>query len=336
MTTSKPRVSEIDLAKGVGICLVVLGHSLQLVPSHHVLLYNCIYAFHMPLFFFLSGLTFSGKLPFGAFVRKKLHGLIVPAVLFSLVLAVPNVIRYTLRGQNYLEILYREDLKDILLCTYKSPFSMLWFLYALFFLELFSWVLVHFLPEVWGLAVTVAGSVVIAAVRSFGFDKPVPFSLDAALLCAPFFFLGVIVHRKRLLQSGFFRGRGPCLAAAAAFAGMMLLIAVTDNCAFVYCTKVGNPLIFYVCALLGLYAALVLCCTVKTNRFFEHCGRYSLYIYGLHELLMLPRIAQRLAPANAFLGDVLAVLLATGVVLTLLVVLAVIRKLRELLARKSS
>lgn len=54
------RLAELDRAKGLGILLVVLGHvSGREIPVEwygHVK--QGIYAFHMPLFFFLSGLTF--------------------------------------------------------------------------------------------------------------------------------------------------------------------------------------------------------------------------------------------------------------------------------------
>ena len=41
----------IDVAKGIGILLVVLGHNLQDLP----LMTSWIYSFHMPLFFAISG-----------------------------------------------------------------------------------------------------------------------------------------------------------------------------------------------------------------------------------------------------------------------------------------
>jgi len=47
----RTRLSFIDAAKGIGILLVVLGHSPGL-PLFGVVL---IYSFHMPLFFFISG-----------------------------------------------------------------------------------------------------------------------------------------------------------------------------------------------------------------------------------------------------------------------------------------
>jgi acyltransferase len=50
----KKHLDYIDLAKGIGIVLVIMGHSL--FPLH-----LAIDVFHMPLFFFISGITFSFK-----------------------------------------------------------------------------------------------------------------------------------------------------------------------------------------------------------------------------------------------------------------------------------
>ena len=53
----KKRVGYIDIAKGIGIILVVMGHNdfALISPFAHKL----IYSFHMPMFFFMSGLFWS-------------------------------------------------------------------------------------------------------------------------------------------------------------------------------------------------------------------------------------------------------------------------------------
>lgn len=48
------RNSQIDVARGIGILLVVFGHCFY---SLSVPLNKFVLSFHMPLFFFLSGLT---------------------------------------------------------------------------------------------------------------------------------------------------------------------------------------------------------------------------------------------------------------------------------------
>lgn len=78
----KNRIEWIDAAKGLGIFLVVLGHALPPVG----LLTTTIWAFHMPLFFFLSGLNAKpwDQSNAYAFVRA-IRNLIAPYIFFSIV-----------------------------------------------------------------------------------------------------------------------------------------------------------------------------------------------------------------------------------------------------------
>jgi fucose 4-O-acetylase-like acetyltransferase len=74
--TPPSRIAWVDYAKGVGIILVVVGHTLrglEKTPVHvpgWEFVDAWIYAFHMPLFFFLAGL----------FVERSCRGLLGPFV----------------------------------------------------------------------------------------------------------------------------------------------------------------------------------------------------------------------------------------------------------------
>ena len=59
------RVESVDIAKGIGIVLVVMGHNdfALISPFAHEL----IYSFHMPMFFFMSGMFFRPDMPFWTF-----------------------------------------------------------------------------------------------------------------------------------------------------------------------------------------------------------------------------------------------------------------------------
>lgn len=48
------RIKDIDIAKGIGILLVIIGHSF---PESYI--QRLCYCFHMPLFFFISGLCYN-------------------------------------------------------------------------------------------------------------------------------------------------------------------------------------------------------------------------------------------------------------------------------------
>ena len=70
------RVEYIDIAKGIGITLVVMGHNdfALISPFAHKL----IYSFHMPMFFFMSGMFFKPDIPFWMFARQRFNRVLRP------------------------------------------------------------------------------------------------------------------------------------------------------------------------------------------------------------------------------------------------------------------
>ncbi len=88
------RVAWVDVAKGIGIFLVVEGHVLPGLQSAGLLptdeqspglrfLHDWTYAFHMPLFFFLSGLFVlrSAQGGLARFLDGKLRTVLYPYLL---------------------------------------------------------------------------------------------------------------------------------------------------------------------------------------------------------------------------------------------------------------
>lgn len=67
----------VDCAKGVGIILVVLGHN-SLLCEERGWLFNVIFSFHVPLFFFLAGLFLKTNISLWTLFVKKFFGLVVP------------------------------------------------------------------------------------------------------------------------------------------------------------------------------------------------------------------------------------------------------------------
>ena len=142
LAPAKPAVllrdNSLDIAKGIGILLVVLGHCLDgLVASGFfpatllwpTLAIYVIYLFHMPLFFLISGHLASGKhRPAGTTVARMLPTIVYPYFLWSIVegLALVYHSKYT---TNKAQI---SSLYHIL----WVPIVPYWFLYALFLCHL--------------------------------------------------------------------------------------------------------------------------------------------------------------------------------------------------------
>lgn len=123
---TQKRLHYLDMAKGIGIILVVTGHSGM--GSEGLL--SWLSSFHMPLFFVISGmLLFHRKeesLPFMESIRKKAKSILIPYSFFSLI--------YLVIDLYYIAIKHQElSLPDAALQTISFyGISVLWFLPTLF------------------------------------------------------------------------------------------------------------------------------------------------------------------------------------------------------------
>lgn len=132
------RYKEIDLLKGYGIILMILGH----IPVNPFCM-KLIYLFHMPLFFIASGFLYKqSDLPILDLLKKWLKRLIVPYFLFSICGYLLWIIEIKPHSLN--ELL--KPLIAILLYNNRDmPITgALWFLSAIFFI----YILFHYLFSV--------------------------------------------------------------------------------------------------------------------------------------------------------------------------------------------
>lgn len=128
------RIAYIDIAKGIGILFVMLGHCLYSEVSPIRLL---IYSFHMPLFFVLSGMTYKTcackklKDTISNSIRRKKF-LFAVYIIFSCVFICRDFIRW-----HYEKIF---NLKQLIYCIYSTlildGINVLWFIGTLISVEL--------------------------------------------------------------------------------------------------------------------------------------------------------------------------------------------------------
>lgn len=132
MMDTKQRIEWIDVAKGIGMLLVILGHTIQLN------IVTPLYAFHMPLFFFLSGLLIkSDTLTFLPYVKKMSLRLLRPWIIMLFISFLVCMCIPQWRDKYTLEAV----LMDFYTCnTNIFQNSSLWYLPCFFFaLMFFYW-----------------------------------------------------------------------------------------------------------------------------------------------------------------------------------------------------
>ena len=121
------RLDYVDVAKGIGILLVVLGHCLVFGGSWSSNLFWYIYAFHMPFWFTISGYLYKRKDP-SSFMIGKITTLLVPFVAYFSLNIIIFAILTCLRKTEYF---------------YHCSFDAFWFLNTLFLI-----VISHYLLDV--------------------------------------------------------------------------------------------------------------------------------------------------------------------------------------------
>lgn len=132
----KERKTELDIAKGVAMYLVVLGHLLnQLAGDPAVIINFC----HMPAMFFISGTLFVSSLQRNSpeqILKKKLKGLMLPYFAWSAISFAANVARMTIGGDLSYESI-RAEAVSIFLYARSVWFLAQLFLVFLVFLGVF-------------------------------------------------------------------------------------------------------------------------------------------------------------------------------------------------------
>lgn len=143
----KDRLPWIDITKGIAIILVVLGHVVTSFYNSGLLndsklfelVYNFIYSFHMPLFFFISGFLAYKKDE--SFTKKsvivKILSYAIPYVVFSVLLW---LFHYTLHLVAPLSVNNVYSIEDLLLIPIY-PLTFMWFIYALMCIVIIEMVL---------------------------------------------------------------------------------------------------------------------------------------------------------------------------------------------------
>jgi fucose 4-O-acetylase-like acetyltransferase len=138
--TLTQRRTFVDIAKGLTILLVVVEHN-TFIYKYHILTQVLILSFHMPLFYFVSGLFFSEKTGISLLVKKRLHSLAKPYFFSCLLFFCLKSIKLH-QIDNFISFVC-----GVLYGTAGSlswPYQQLWFLTSLFVTVLFCGILYRY------------------------------------------------------------------------------------------------------------------------------------------------------------------------------------------------
>jgi fucose 4-O-acetylase-like acetyltransferase len=308
------RSNWVDYGKGIGIILVVYGHlqssayhmGIKVPEQFFLLSDSIIYGFHMPFFFFLSGLLVEGSLRkrgVRGFLLDKFSRIAYVYIIWS-VLQVSVEILFSGQTQN------GTNISDLFAVLYR-PWGQFWFLYALLLMHITYAIFSYF-----GRYVTP----LIFIVALVLFFYPFPINIMAARSYSTHFIFYVfgIVFRNQFMEME--KRKIPLWTVVS------LLVALAGLGCFIF-TKLLPPMrlsgsmepyYFMLMAVLGILACSMLAQYLagkNVANFLQTLGVYSLQIYLVH---MLAGVGIRMALLLVFGIQNWVIHLIVGVIFALM------------------
>lgn len=263
----KERYKELDIMKGIGIILVYLGHNFNLYGLEwnklFLYLHGTIYSFHMPLFFFISGLLSNTKkdINLEKFYKGKLKRLLVPYLFINLVDFFPRTLFPKLVNSEF------GGAKEILF--YGTKIS--WFVYTLFIIfMIFPFLDKYILKKdkyyLFGIILVIVNYLKI-------FENIEIFSLNKVAIYLLYFYIGYIfkLFYKEKIKNGI---------GSKNFIFLIIGVIFLSLSYKYYYLNYFNSVLF---AILGIWFVLNISLRIKENiiiyKFFNFLGINSLTFY---------------------------------------------------------
>jgi polysaccharide biosynthesis protein PslL len=181
----------IDIAKGLGIITVVIGHSGNELAHHY------FFWFHMPLFFMLSGYTFKAHTNTSellSWLKRRTKQLLIPYISFAIIITVLKFGSDMSKGNlNILSLI-----KDCIRIVYggqilTGPYAVFWFITCLYLTQIvFALILIRF-KEIKTQLLIVGIAYLLAHVESkilSVHNMPIPWNADVTLLAIVYYSFG--------------------------------------------------------------------------------------------------------------------------------------------------
>lgn len=271
------RVVWVDIAKGIGIMTVVYAHIFSFGRS-------CIYLFHMPLFFFLSGIFFTPSTSIRRTFIKKFQTLILPYFFFAAIFIPFKYCWLYIAGLSLPPFGVH--------CLSRSFFDVpLWFLFVLFGVT----VLYGLMAKIRSKCLFVAVVVMLSFIGwySAAFHLHLPDLMIKTLLALPFFALG---HAYNKLNCLYCESRKTLTILNGGGTALLLIVI---NLLFDVKTDISiciidkNLVLYMLLALLGIVSAVLFSKIIAKNEnmantVLSYLGKNSLYIFACHWPFIIP------------------------------------------------
>ena len=287
--TVKVRIPWIDMAKGILILFVLLGHvqyfahdfagtdDFKFVEKTHVFFIT----WYMPAFFVIAGYCSNFNISFKDFFLKNLKSLIIPSLLIGVFLSSWISLFLSSQGVSYYNFMNLDYWSILVTC---GP----WFLPALFIAKMIMYGIRKYVKwkDKW-IALLLMGVMLVASAL---YNKRLLLNVwyfEHALLLLPFLFAGILLRKHSLRK----RGKDVSLLVGVVF---LVIAIILKWFGMPYPYIVGIPGVFWgnfwLCVLMGVsgaFALMVVCEKIGRCSWLEFLGRHTITIYLLQESIMV-------------------------------------------------
>lgn len=282
----KNRIGYIDMAKGLAIILVIVGHS-SFVPHMAKIM---LYIFHIPLFFFLSGFTLNVRKyeTFSGYFLNKLKGLVVPFFLLNIFVFLFQL--FVMYPDQVLSFNILHFIKQLLISDRLHIYFQLWFLNVLFLAHVFSYFI---LKRGWNLGqwmIIILSLFVLVYLGQKIYEKEyyLIWNIDLVPVAMIFILLGVWtknnLHRLEKYFSVYFL---PVVGVLTVLIGRMNYRLSGNQIVDLYYQQIGNHFLFYLAAISGIWSVLIFFKTLPESSIMKSIGQKTLIYYGVHSPIVL-------------------------------------------------
>ena len=282
----KKREEFIDIAKGIAILCVIIGHTWKNAYPADKRLMVFIYSFHMPLFFILSGWCLkSTDVKISSVIVKKIKQLVVPYVVINFIRTMIMSPELFLKTEFWRSLFYAagRDMQKGLDGKPVSQIGMTWFLMSLFMCQILYLCVKKISEEyevsMWLLIICLA--MMASQLRDYFW---LPLGIQAGVYGMFFYHSGCVMKEKKIFEKDLKK-----LPVGSILIGLFVwLLDIKVGCVGVHQASYGG-IISLAAPVCGTYFVVKLSQFIyvkgaKISRFLSWCGRFSLYIYAIHAL----------------------------------------------------
>ena len=202
---NKKRLAWIDIAKGLGMICVVMGHSF-LLNAQALYMKAIIYGFHMPLFFIISGYLINDSMNRGKIIKKRVQSLLIPYVTYSIIIRLFNIVLDYIRGIKH--NMFNDVVGSIVQIRGTNYSGVVWFLTWMFVSQLIMLIILKIATtEIWRNIICIIlfliGSIITNVLR-----YKLPWHVDAAFISVLFLRFGMIYKNKQKIVDKYITSSG--------------------------------------------------------------------------------------------------------------------------------